>query len=344
MPDSEEDERYDTFEQYKSNEAILEQINQSLKGKDLSDIYNGSVSEYMVNGTRIIEDSITLKKYLLHFNTIESCNKDNCCVYLNYWLNKKARMYSNSSDSILTIYNAYMNDDSELKEKRLCISKINHMGTNKYEQMDELYKIYDQYKYYKYYKLHNHNEQIACNRVKYCATGYNDILIKYPKIEDTKFCKVLKDFKETFEKDDWVSNKKCNSEIPHLLPYEYSCIQLQGQSSYVHESSLQEDRQMEIRINSEESSYPKLEQTERSPEEQSHSPSSWDSTLPITLFSSGVSILLFLMSSYKFTPLGHWLRLQTQRFNGISEQFDGEQYEIQQHNSEFEERNTEYDG
>ncbi|SBS92360.1 PIR Superfamily Protein [Plasmodium ovale curtisi] len=343
MPDSEEDEMYDTFEQYKSNDDILEQINKGIRGENLSEIYHGSVSEYMVNGTRIIEDSITLKKYLLHFNTIESCNKDNCCVYLNYWLNKKARMYSNSSNFILTKYNAYMNEDSELKEKGLCISKINHMDTNKYEQMKELYKIYEQYKYYKYYKLHNHNEQIACNRVKYCATEYNNILSKYPTIEDTKFCKVLKNFKDTFENDDWVSNKKCNSEIPHLLSYEYSCIQLQVPSSYVHGSSLQDDRQMEIRKNSEESSYYKLEQTERSAEEQSHSPSSSDSTLPITLFSSGVGILLFLMSSYKFTPLGQWLRFQTRRFKGISEQYDEEQYEIQQHNSEFEERNTEYD-
>ncbi|SBT56414.1 PIR Superfamily Protein [Plasmodium ovale wallikeri] len=51
-----------------------------------------------------------------------------------------------------------------------------------------------------------------------------------------------------------------------------------------------------------------------------------------------------LVDFKKFTPLGHWLRPQTQRFNGISEQFDGEQYDIQQHNSEFEEQNTEYDG
>ncbi|SBT56197.1 PIR Superfamily Protein [Plasmodium ovale wallikeri] len=257
MLDSEEDERYDTFDEYESNEDILDRFYKDIRGKDLSKIYKGSVSAYMVDGKRIIEDSITLKKYLLHFNTIESCNKDNCCGYLNYWLNQKARMYNNSSNSILTKYNDYMNEDSELKEKGLCISKINHMDTNKYEQMDELYKIYEKYKYYKYYKLHQ-NELIACSRVKGCATGYNDILSKYPKIEDTKFCKVLKDFKDTFENDDWVLSKKCNSEIPHLLPYEYSCIQLQGLSSYAHGPSLQEDGQVEIKENSEESSYSEL--------------------------------------------------------------------------------------
>ncbi|SBT59270.1 PIR Superfamily Protein [Plasmodium ovale wallikeri] len=257
MPDNEEDEKYDTFEQYESNEDILYRFYNGIRGKNLSEIYHGSVNEDMENGRRIIEDLITLKNYLLHFDTIESCNKDNCCGYLNYWLNQKARSYNNSSHSTLIMYNTYMQDDNELKEKDLCISKINLMDTNKYEQMDELYKIYEKYKYYKYYKLHN-NELISCSSVKGCATGYNDMLSKYPKIEDTKFCKVLKDFKDTFENDDWVLSKKCNSEIPHLLPYEYSCIQLQGLSSYAHGPSLQEDGQVEIKENSEESSYSEL--------------------------------------------------------------------------------------
>ncbi|SBT55565.1 PIR Superfamily Protein [Plasmodium ovale wallikeri] len=82
---------------------------------------------------------------------------------------------------------------------------------------------------------------------------------------------------------------------------------------------------------------------EENPDDITISSGSLSSALPITLFSSGISVLLILLSLYKFTPLGHWLRPQTQRFNGISEQFDGEQYEIQ-HNSEFEETNTEYDG
>ncbi|SBT53296.1 PIR Superfamily Protein [Plasmodium ovale wallikeri] len=339
MLDSEEDERYDTFEQYKSNEAILEQINKGVRGKNFSDIYNGSVNEDMENGRKIIEDSITLKRYLLHFNTTESCNKDNCYGYLNYWLNQKARKYSTSSNSILTLYSTYMNNDSELKQKNLCSSKIKHMSFDKYKKMDEIYKIY---RSYKYYNLRKNHEQFSCSRANLCATEYNNILSKYPKIEDIKFCKVLENFKKEFEQNVLLPKKQCYPEIPNLVSYKDKCINLKSLPNGEDAHSQYKTNHEDPGEKSVESSYTQTQQIIRSTEGNNMPSSSLDATLPIIPFGSVIGLLFILLSLYKFTPFGKILKLQIQRFKGLTRNSDDELYEMQQNTSEYHDRNTEY--
>ncbi|SBT84327.1 PIR protein [Plasmodium ovale] len=332
---------YDTFEEYKYNEAILEQINNSLKGKDLSDIYNGSVNEDTEYGRRVIENSITLKNYLLHFDTIESCNNKNCCGYLNYWLNQKARSYNNASYSTLTIYNTYMQDDNELKQKNLCSSKIKYMNFDKYKKMDEIYKIYKSYKYYKIYKSHNSNVQLACLRANSCATEYNKILSSHTKIDDTKLCKVLEDFKKEFELNALLPKGQCKPEIPILYSYQDKCINLGRQENGADTfSKLQGHGEPGERKG--ESAQTKSQELDTSAEDGSTSPSYFDATLPITLFSSGIGVIFILLSFYKFTPLGHLLKHHIQRFNGVSKNSDDPLYEIHQNSSEYHDRNLEY--
>ncbi|SBT56262.1 PIR Superfamily Protein [Plasmodium ovale wallikeri] len=63
-----------------------------------------------------------------------------------------------------------------------------------------------------------------------------------------------------------------------------------------------------------------------------------------SFFKDGMGGLLILLSFYKFTPIGQWLKLRTQRFGGITKNFDEELYELQQPTSEYDERNSEYNG
>ncbi|SBT84069.1 PIR protein [Plasmodium ovale] len=340
MPGSEEDKKYDTFEEYNYNQNILDKSYKDILSDDFDKFSSCSENEEIENGQNIVKDCITLKKYLLHFNSIESCNNKNCCSYVNYWLNKKARTYNNAINSALKIYNKFIKDDNEFTQKNLCISKINDLNTDEYKKMEKLYKIYE---HYKNYKLHKHIVQVACGRAKSCAIEYNDILFNNPKIEDNKFCKVLEDFKKEFEKDVSPFKSQCTTEIPDLFSYEEECNNLQWKPNEADASSRLQAGQMEMGGITGESLNTQTLKTLSGKEEHHIPPSSFGATLPISLFSSGVGILLIFLSFYKFTPFGHWLKFRANRFKGMIKNFDDE-YEMLQHTSEYDESNSEYKG
>ncbi|SBT30944.1 PIR Superfamily Protein [Plasmodium ovale wallikeri] len=340
MTGSEEDKRYDTFEEYNYNQDILDKSYKNILSEDFDKFSSCSENEEIKNDQKIIEDCITLKKYLLHFNSIESCNNKHCCAYVNYWLNKKAKTYNNAINSPLKIYNEFLKDDNEFTQKNLCISKINNLNSDEYKKVEKLYKIYE---HYSNYKILKHMVQIACNRAKLCATEYNNILSKNTKIEDNKFCKVLEVFKKEFEKDVSPFKSQCTAEIPDLFSYQEECNNLQWKPNEADSSSRLQAGQMEMEDTTGESLNIQAPKTLSGREEHHIPPSSFGTTLPISLFSSGVGILLIFLSSYKFTPFGHWIKLRANRFKGMTKNFD-EEYEMLQHTSEYDERNSEYEG
>ncbi|SBT83906.1 PIR protein [Plasmodium ovale] len=327
---------FDSFGDYSSNYDLFKQI-QSEIGEDYETFPYSVLGEKNENENFITSDCLKLRKYLINFNTKENCIKRNCCQYINYFLNDMVRKNYSSDSSIFDIYITYMNHDSNNYIKSLCASEINYMDQNKYKKIKKLYNMYQLYKIFISMKRGTY-----CFKANSCATAYNNIITEYPNLDDAKFCKALKDFKNEFEANVDISTGECHSKIQNLLPYTNSCKEFLEKPMGNIASSEQQTAGLVLQVASEISDQQKAEQNVRSMADNSTSFSSTVTTLPISLISSGFGVLLIFLSFYKFTPLGHWLRLRTHGFEGISENLDGENYEMKNNNSEYNDENIEY--
>ncbi|SBT84172.1 PIR protein, partial [Plasmodium ovale] len=330
---------YDSFDEYSNNYDIYREI-QSRVGEDYNLFPEDIIEKDTKNRHSIIMDCLRLRKYILKFVNKEECKKKNCCAYVNYLLNKGIHNYYKSQKYIFKFYTSYMNHDSNKHIMNICGPEINVMGEDKYEKIKKLYTSYDLYKNFTSKK----HTTPPCYSAISCANTYNKIIVEHSYLDDIKFCKAVNSFKNVFENDQYILTKKCGTSVPQLLSYPDTCNNAQETS--IHGASFPEPqigKRIDMQEASKESPYPQEEDNMRDiPNEGTTSPSSFGTTLPISLFSSGMGGLLILLSFYKFTPLGQWLKLRTQRFGGIKKNFDEELYEMQQSTSEYDERNSEY--
>ncbi|SBT56391.1 PIR Superfamily Protein [Plasmodium ovale wallikeri] len=330
-------ERYDTFSEYNYNYDIYDKIKGDT-GHYYETFPNVIIPIHTNERDSIVNDCLRLKIYLLKFGSKEKCQKKNCCAYVNYLLNEGIKNYYGSQKSIFEFYTRYMNDNSNKDIKKLCGSEIIDMDEEKYNKTKELYSLYY------LYKIFNTNTRLIpeCSHAKSCARKYNNIITDYPNRDDTEFCKALNDFKTVFENNTIISSQ-CHALYPDELSLQDTCIHLQRQSKDIDLHPQQPGGEVEQGAFGKKS-FPEAQKTDRETEKQSSSPSSSGSTLPIALFSSGIGILLILLSSYKFTHFGQLLKLKMQKFKGTSDHLYDEQYEMQQNYSEYDERNAEYNG
>ncbi|SBT00946.1 PIR Superfamily Protein [Plasmodium ovale curtisi] len=331
------DERYDSLPEYIKNYDIYNQI-QGNNGDGYFSFPNEVIPKDTEDRFYIISNCLRLKNYLMKFNDKENCQKNNCCRYINYMLNKTIRILKKPHEQIFEYYINYMNHDKNDNIKNLCVSKINHMNDEEYKKIEKLYTAYNLYRLF----ISNANRTPLCYSARLCANIYNEIIFEYSEISNTKFCKALNDFKIVFERNEDISTGKCNDNVPKELAYSYSCNQLLQKLEKDTSSIEQKNQQLEGQVESKGPLDSQGDQMREIREDYTTSPSSLDATLPISLFSSGAGVILVLLSFYKFTPLGQWLKLRTQRFGGITKNFDGELYEMQQYTSEYDERNSEY--
>ncbi|SBS93881.1 PIR Superfamily Protein [Plasmodium ovale curtisi] len=339
MKGGDQDERYDSFDDYSFNYDTFKRIQGEIVD-DVDSFPSGVLIEQTEHTFTITNDCLRIRKYLKNFRSKEECQEKNCCLYINFFLNKLVREQYNSQRSIFDTYNNYMKDVSNTDIKSLCMSKINYMENHKYQKIKELYTAFALYKIFS-----SKNHTPLCYTAKSCANTYNKIITTYYELDDTKFCKALNDFKKVFEANVNISTRKCGDDIPNLLSYPDKCTNPQEVLEHDDTDFEHQDRSLLTR-DTLKRSLAREEQQQISGMREDHAmlPSSLSSTLPITLFSSGISVLLILLSLYKFTPFGHWLRLQTQKFKGISGNLEREEYEVQQHNSEYDDIIAEYDG
>ncbi|SBS93211.1 PIR Superfamily Protein [Plasmodium ovale curtisi] len=233
----------------------------------------------------------------------------------------------------------YMKHPSNVKINKLCSSKISSMDEKKYEKINKLYAAYK----ICHHLISKKNHSTSCHYVNSCSTAYNNILAAHSQLDDTKYCKALKDFKIILEGNDLISTTSCDLKISNLLSYPDACDQIFQKAEQVIAPMIEKNGKSEGQVEPEEESDPQSrEQKKKDPDESNILPSPVGATLPVTLISSGLGVLLILLSFYKFTPLGHWLRLQTQGFKGISENIDRENYEMKHNNSEYNDGNLEY--
>ncbi|SBT55352.1 PIR Superfamily Protein [Plasmodium ovale wallikeri] len=333
------DERYDSLAEYSKNYDIYKQI-QGNNGDGYISFPNEVIPGDTEDRIYIVSNCLRIKNYLMKFNDKENCQNNNCCEYINYILNKTIRTLEKRHEPIFNFYTSYINHYSNGQIKNLCASKINHLKEEKYNKTDQLYNAYEICRLF----IDNKHDTSTCSLAKLCATSYNNIFIKNSELNDVKFCRALKNFKDVLEANNLTSKIKCSGENHNLMSYPESCTQLLENSEHSTSSMDQQDGILEEHVRSEGPSGQQKEKMVEIRADYTTSPSSFGTTLPISLFSSGMGGLLILLSFYKFTPLGQWLKLRTQRFGGITKNFDEELYEMQQPTSEYEERNSEYNG
>ncbi|SBT55621.1 PIR Superfamily Protein [Plasmodium ovale wallikeri] len=328
MERSGNNETYNSFDEYGFNKDIYDKIKNNIT--DTVDSFPNDITiENTDKGYLIIMDCFRLKKYIENFSSKEICQKKNCFQYINYLLNHTVRMYYNSKESIFNVYINYLNHPRNKTIRNICFSELYYMAEDQYQKINKLYAAYNSFKIFNSKKY----STPPCSSAKICAITYNNIITTYKKLDDIKFCKALNDFETVFQQNEHISSGKCNTEIPYLLSYRDACVQEEEKPLPVLEASGQQDRNIETQNHQE-----TLGITD------DHTPlsESLSGTLPITLFSSGISALLILLTFYKFTPLGKFLKFQIQRFKGVTRTSDDELYEMQQNTSEYHDRNIEY--
>ncbi|SBT83764.1 PIR protein, partial [Plasmodium ovale] len=293
MEEGNQEERYDSFDEYSNNYDIYREI-QSRVGEDYNLFPEDIIEKDTKNRHSIIMDCLRLRKYLMKFNDKKYCEKKNCCAYLNYILNKSVKSYETPHKPIFEYYINYMNHDKNDNIKNLCVSKIKHMNEEEYKKIEKLYTAYDLYRLF----ISNAKRTPLCSSARLCANVYNEIISEYPELSNTKFCKALNDFKIVFERNEDISTGKCNDNIPKELSYSYLCNQLLQKLEKGTSPIEQKNRQLG-QVESKGPLDSQGDQMREIREDYTTSPSSLSTTLPISLFSSGMGGLLILLSFYK---------------------------------------------
>ncbi|CAI7721658.1 PIR protein [Plasmodium vivax] len=351
MEDSNED--YNTFKQYSYNHDVYERI----KG-NIGDLYDSFPNEILEGQTEnknlITKDCLRLKKFLMKFNSKDDCKNQNCCQYINYTLNKTARMYNDSKESIFDIYIKYVkhNNNSNNEIMNLCSTEINYIALEKYQKIHMLYTAYRVCQSY----ISNKDRITSCNRVELCAKAYKNIITEYTKRDDTKFCKNLKDLKILLEENEPISTGDCKWKFSDLLSYPSECnellqkpekpdvsmVQTSGRLVVQREvkgATPQEQREGTRGVGVPGVGVPgygtgvegssTLKDTQSDAEDINSKTPNDNTTIPVgTIAYTSLGLLLPLVTLYKYTPLGTWVNTKILGRNKLMENMRKNNYEL----------------
>ncbi|CAI7721770.1 PIR protein [Plasmodium vivax] len=344
-------EDYDSYAQYIYNKDIYDNI----RG-DINDEYDSFPDEVLGGETEnrqyITLDCLRLSKYLNNFHSKGNCKKQNCCQYINYLLNKRVRTDYKSKHTIFDIYNNYMNHENNSMIKNLCLTEINYMNQEKYNKIHELYNAYKMCKFY----VSNKHDGMSCNRAKLCANEYNNIMTKYTKRDDTKFCKILKDLKDYLEQNEPISTGDCKWKFSDLLSYPSECnellqkpekpdvymVQTNGRLVVQREvkgATPQEQREGTPGVGVPGVGVPgygtgvegssTLKDTQSYAEDINSKTPNDNTTIPVgTITYTSLGLVLPLVTLYKYTPLGTWVNTKILGRNKLMENMRKNNYEL----------------
>ncbi|SCA60582.1 hypothetical protein, conserved, partial [Plasmodium vivax] len=230
MADSNQD--YDSFQQYSNNHDVYERIKGNI-GDEFGSFPDDVLGEQKEKYNIITMYYLRLRKYLRNFHDEKGCKNKNCCPYINYVLNKIVRTNYNSNQAIFDIYNTYMNHDNNNKEiLNSCLTEIKYMDQDKYNKIHSLYGAYDICQSY----ISNYDNITSCRLANSCAKAYKNIMTEYIKLNDTKFCKTLKELKVFLEKYEPSLTRNCSSSFSVLLNYPHDCTDLQQKPEKINAS------------------------------------------------------------------------------------------------------------
>ncbi|CAG9482878.1 unnamed protein product [Plasmodium vivax] len=361
MGDSNQD--YNTFEHYKYNHGVYKK-NRGDVGDDYDSFPDGILGEQAEKKHSITRDCLRLSKYLMNFHSVKECKIKNCCQYINYLLNKTARIYNDSNESIFEIYIKYMkhnNNNNNNDIINLCLPEIKYMDLDEYDKIDSLYTAYEVCQFY----ISNKNDRMSCKRAKLCANAYNNIMTVYTKRNDTKFCKILKDLNIFLEANEPMSTGDCSSRFSALLSYPPECNQLLKEAEKPNapvdqrNGRLDEQEKLQEGVTGEAPEKHRQEQpgmgapqvdrpgvgipgegigkeasntlhpTQFTVEDINGNPPNTNIPIPAgTILYTSLGSILPLVTLYRFTPLGSWINTKILRRNKLMENMTKNNYDL----------------
>ncbi|KMZ94950.1 hypothetical protein PVMG_05619 [Plasmodium vivax Mauritania I] len=156
-----------------------------------------------------------LEQHLKGHGVFYDEDDDECCKYINFWLNKvvKEKHYSLYNDSNFHIFKDFVEHfnyvEHSLKSKR-CLSNINHIKVEIFEKMSKLYELYEYFTelkkpspYTKYYET-----KTKCEVFGQLIADHNQFIKEYQDT-DTFFIKRLMNLKGLIEKEVFKFEKPC---------------------------------------------------------------------------------------------------------------------------------------
>ncbi|KMZ83397.1 hypothetical protein PVBG_06039 [Plasmodium vivax Brazil I] len=206
---------FDSYEEYKLNKSVLKE-HVAVPVPEILKFPENILSHEIQNRDDVKKICITLKNYLLHFTTDNSCDDNKCCGYFNFWLNKNAREDESINETTFTHYKNCTKYYINPIESDKCISEIYYIEDTEFKKKQELYDLYDLYDLYNGFSL-NTGEYGKISFSNICPDKYNDLIGNCKNGIDDEFCKELKNFENKILNNILTSKGQCIEETVELL-------------------------------------------------------------------------------------------------------------------------------
>ncbi|KMZ98990.1 hypothetical protein PVNG_03829 [Plasmodium vivax North Korean] len=204
--------------EYKKYKEMTVELNRT-SSKENVDTCNDIVTTFTEGRSNIIEHFKLIKKYFKHYNTNGTHDNSKWCLYINFWLNNKIRTEEKQlNKNTFHLYQKFINCDDEIKIITKCKSSdIYYFDEKIFDQVKKIYDLYDDYMVFDAYK-NSTTYSIPCLYAKRCTENFNSIIGTGVHRNNNHLSNVLQDIKHLFEKNGLTSFKKCEKNIPELLP------------------------------------------------------------------------------------------------------------------------------
>ncbi|KMZ99004.1 hypothetical protein PVNG_03843 [Plasmodium vivax North Korean] len=118
-----------------------------------------------------------LKKFVQRHPCFYHYGTDNCCNYINYWLNKTVRESDyRVNEKNFDIFDKFMRVDPNIQKSSIdCISKLSYMKKDVYEKIKKLYDLYDYFTKLK----ESEDPSELCHNISSLAQMYESVLHEF---------------------------------------------------------------------------------------------------------------------------------------------------------------------
>ncbi|KMZ81717.1 hypothetical protein PVIIG_05549 [Plasmodium vivax India VII] len=146
-----------TYLDYKCYTRLKKFFDINGKSKEKSDIFDKIIEQaHIPSDTKLSNDKIlqNLEQHLKGYGVFFNEDHDECCKYINFWLNKEVKekhysLYNDSKFKIFKDFVTHFNYIVHSQSSKRCLSNINNIDPKIFEKMSKLYELYDLYLYLK---------------------------------------------------------------------------------------------------------------------------------------------------------------------------------------------------
>ncbi|SCA59589.1 Plasmodium vivax Vir protein, putative [Plasmodium vivax] len=171
-------------------------------------------NSYQISKT--IDLLIVYDTYLRRDHAFSLNHYDNCCRYINFWLNNKFRNTDyDINDNNFSIFKEYTKKIERGSKDHECYSYIEYIDSNIFEKMGKLYKFYDMFDSLQQ-PPKPWGPSTYCSDLRSLVRLYSDYITSSYVDKNEFFSKKLKDFEHRIEKYLEQNKDKCQGYEFHL--------------------------------------------------------------------------------------------------------------------------------